>query len=86
MVKKNYRIFTGTHQIQCEKFYDIKLFMFSCSFDISNTDHIIDVNQAVVGHQYDQINIICPYYPAVEGGQVSGSASKNRSRSIIRTS
>ena len=31
-------------------------------FLISNTDHIIDVNQGTVGHQHDQINIVCPKY------------------------
>ena len=31
---------------------------------ISNTDHIIDVNKATsgVGHQHDQIDIVCPKY------------------------
>jgi len=36
-------------------------------FQISNTDHIIDVNKGVVGHQYDRVNIICPYYTTPEG-------------------
>jgi len=36
-------------------------------FQISNTDHIIDVNKGVVGHQYDRVNIICPYYTSSEG-------------------
>ena len=41
----------------------------SPSFQISNTDHIIDVNKGVVGHQYDRVNIICPYYTTIEGQQ-----------------
>lgn len=31
-------------------------------FLISNTDHIIDVNQGTSGQQHDQINIVCPKY------------------------
>jgi len=31
-------------------------------FLISNTDHIIDVNQATAIHEYDTINIVCPKY------------------------
>lgn len=33
-------------------------------FLISNTDHIIDVNQAANPHLHDQINIVCPSYVA----------------------
>jgi len=32
-------------------------------FRIDNTDHIIDVNYGSLPHQYQQINIYCPYYP-----------------------
>lgn len=35
-------------------------------FEISNTDHVIDVNTHKVGHAYDQINIFCPFYSAME--------------------
>jgi ephrin-B len=31
-------------------------------FRIDNTDHIIDVNYGSLPHQYQQINIYCPYY------------------------
>lgn len=32
-------------------------------FRIDNTDHIIDVNKGIQAHEYDQITIICPFYP-----------------------
>ena len=31
-------------------------------FRIDNTDHIIDVNKGNLPFEYDQVNIICPYY------------------------
>ena len=42
----------------------------SCRFLISNTDHIIDVNQAANPHLHDQINIVCPSYVAGAPKQV----------------
>ena len=40
------------------------MLIFSSSFRIDNTDHIIDVNQGRGRHlyDYDQINIVCPFY------------------------
>ena len=40
-------------------------------FRIDNTDHIIDVNQGTMPHEYDQINIICPHYQESVPQQVS---------------
>ena len=42
----------------------IQVFKFNLRFLISNTDHIIDVNEATNPHQHDQINIVCPHYAA----------------------
>ena len=44
-------------------------------FQISNTDHIIDVNSrpGLGPHQYDRINIICPQYPTYTQLQVNAS-------------
>ena len=42
----------------------LKLLLNCFRFLISNTDHIIDVNQGTLGHQHDQINIVCPKYEA----------------------
>ena len=40
-------------------------------FLISNTDHIIDVNQATAIHEYDTINIVCPKYDKDTQDEVS---------------
>ena len=40
-------------------------------FLISNTDHIIDVNQATAIHEYDTINIVCPKYDKNTDDEVS---------------
>ena len=36
-----------------------------CRFRIDNTDHIVDVNKGLKSNigEYDQVNIVCPYYP-----------------------
>merc|ERR1712045_204535 len=31
-------------------------------FRIDNTDHILDVNQGNLPWEYDQVNLICPWY------------------------
>ena len=58
--------FTGTPPIQCKRkvIESLKLLLNCFRFLISNTDHIIDVNQGTSGHQHDQINIVCPKYEA----------------------
>ena len=61
------QICTGTPPTQC-KLSELSLNIMSRAvfrFQISNTDHIIDVNSGPgVAGSYHQINIICPSYSA----------------------
>lgn len=62
---QNFQIFTGIPATQCKlcvwgKFYPVCKCVLR--FQISNTDHIIDVNSEP--GRYQQINIICPKYSA----------------------
>ena len=64
--------FIGTQPIQCEQTVWVSWnenFIFR--FLISNTDHIIDVNQATAIHEYDTINIVCPKYDKNTKDEVS---------------
>ena len=64
--------FIGTQPIQCEQTVWVSWnenFIFR--FLISNTDHIIDVNQATAIHEYDTINIVCPKYDKNTEDEVS---------------
>ena len=66
--------FIGTQPIQCEQtqiFFVSRNENFIFRFLISNTDHIIDVNQATAIHEYDTINIVCPKYDKNTEDEVS---------------
>ena len=47
-------------------------------FRIDNTDHIIDVNHGNKPWEYDQVNIICPFYPPGGAGRRSGRNNQQR--------
>ena len=46
-------------------------------FRIDNTDHIIDVNQ------YDQVNIVCPFYEKMPSAKIESYVVYNVSKEVI---
>jgi len=54
-----------SHNLESQELPDLYWNSTNPIFQISNTDHIIDVNSrpGLGPHQYDRINIICPQYP-----------------------
>ena len=60
--------------------------LFNFRFMISNTDHIIDVNKATsgVGHQHDQIDIVCPKYESGTPNEVRKQLLFDTIASLLR--
>lgn len=54
-------------------------------FRIDNTDHIVDVNQGNQAWEYDQVNLICPWYnsSSTNGYTNKGGTDYNQERYII---